>query len=392
MNEMENNAAAALRLRQAGVSYEVIADKLGYASAEAAKVAVDGLLAQKVRDMDAVAAHLEIEQLDSLRMSFWSEAKGGDKRAAEIVLRIHDRKRELKEDLKGLPFAKPTRDSPEGAEGGGRPDGKRRGDWNPAFGGGTNVPGSTQQGDELTEETKRKMSLAMRGNMNAWKTGAGSRFVPSLYCNNCPVVATCQHYTQDSVCLVPEAFRSLSEEFGDGTPETIISVLKRMVADNLERLEIGRAAEYAAGGKLAREVTALSSRIEKQLKLLMALYGRYDVVGGRRIVNVTQQNLIVGGEVAQTTMALLKLPQAKRLEFLESWQGSLQTQREILEESGIDVSGLRGFGGVASAGNVLARIGAMTAPPGVDGEAPGEVEGRGASEVIDAEWSEVDGG
>jgi hypothetical protein len=392
----ERDNSAALKLRQAGVSYELIAGKLGYANADDARDAVITELERMTKDVDAVAAQINVEQLDSLLMSLWTEAKAGNPRSVDQILRILDRKERLEEKLKSLRPVKPKGETRadavlDAADEPSKPEPKKRGakPGHAAFGGGKNVPGSTQPGDVRSEEEKRAISRGAMGNRRAWKTGANSRYIPSLYCNSCPVVTTCVHYSQDSVCLVPGAFRALAEEFGDGTPETIIAVLKQMIADNLERLEIGRAAEYAAGGKLAREVTALSNRIEKSLKLLMALYGRYDVVGGRRVVNVTQQNLIIGGEVAQTTIALLKLPQERRLEFLEKWQGNLQTQREILEESGVDVSGLRGFGGVASMGGVLARLEAGTSgPPGVDSELPGRVEGRGTDD-IDVEWQEV---
>ena len=263
----------------------------------------------------------------------------------------------------------------------------------PAHRSGHNVPGSTQPGDVRSEEERREISLRMRGNFNTWKHGDQSSRLPSLFCNTCQVKAQCIRHTQDSVCLVPDSFRALAEVFGDGTPETIVTVLKQKIVNDLERMEIGRAAEYARGGKLDRQVTILSSRVEKSLKLLMALYGRYDIVGGKRVVNVTQQNLIVGGEVAQTVFFLLKLPQDKRLRFIEQWQGNLETQKEILEEAGVDLSGLKGFGGVASSGQVLARLqDALSAPPGVEGRPPGSVEGKGSDEVVDADgWQVGDG-
>lgn len=302
----------------------------------------------------------------------------------------------LEERLKELPFASPVspiegkEEEVEQALEDPEPKARKKHEGKVPFGGGHNVPGSTQPGDVRSEEERRETSLRMRGNFNTWKHGDKSSRLPSLYCNTCQVKAQCARYVQDSVCLVPDAFRALAETFGDGTPETIMAVLKQKVINDLERMEIGRAAEYARGGKLDRQVTILSSRVEKSLKLLMALYGRHDVVGGRRVVNVTQQNLIVGGEVAQTVFFLLKLPQDRRLEFIEQWRGNLDTQKEILTEAGVDLSGLKGFGGVASSGQVLARLqDALSAPPGVEGRPPGSVEGRGSDEVVDADGWQV---
>lgn len=391
-----SNASVALRLRQAGASYEVIAEKLGYVNGEAARDAIIDELERVTRDADVVSAQINIQQLDALLLSLWQEAKQGNPRSVDQVLRILDRREQLEEKLKELPSTSPG--SPlEGKEEEVEralkdPELKARKEkkGKVPFGGGHNVPGSTQPGDVRDPDMVRETSLKMRGNFNTWKHGDGSSRLPSLHCNTCQVKAQCVRYVQDSVCLVPEAFRALAEVFGDGTPETVISVLKQKIANDLERMEIGRAAEYARGGKLDRQVTILSSRVEKSLKLLMALYGRYDVVGGKRVVNVTQQNLIVGGEVAQTVFFLLKLPQDRRLEFIEQWRGNLDTQQEILIEAGVDLSGLKGFGGVASSGQVLARLEeALSAPPGVSGRPPGSVEGKGSDEIVDADGWQV---
>lgn len=384
----DDKAPMALKLRQAGASYEAIAVRLDYPNADAARDAVIDELERVTRDVDAVAAQINVQQLDALLLSLWSEARAGNPRSVDQVLRILDRRERLEEKLKSLPVqrTKEKEGLEEGEEGSERP--KRM----MPFGGGKNVPGSTQSGDARPEEVKRAISRAQMGNLNAWKTGSTSRFIPSLHCNGCEVASQCHYYFQDSVCTVPEAFRTMAEELGDASPDTIIVALKRKLMMDLERLEMGRAAEYAAGGKLSREVTSLSNRVEKSMKLLMALYGRYDEVGGRQIVNVTQQNLIVGGEVARTALVLLRLPPDKRGQFLEQWQGSIETQKEILEEAGIDMTGLRGFGGVASSDHVLAQLSeALSSPPDVEGSPPGSVEGRG-SDVIEGDWSEVERG
>lgn len=387
MSEIKNDATLALKLRQAGVAYKAIAEKLGYPNQEAARDAVIDELERVTRDADAVSAQINIQQLDSLLLSLWRDAREGNQRSVDQVLRILDRRERLEERVRGLAPARKEEveedeDKDEDAE-----DAAPR--HKAAFGGGTNIPGSTQLGDVRPTEVRRAISKAQMGNMNAWKTGSRGEYIPSLYCNTCRAKSTCVHYTENSVCLVPEEFQELVEIFGDGDPQSVMAVLKQKIIYDLERLAIGRRGEYATGGKLSREVTALSNRVEKSLKLLMALYGRHDEVGGRRVLNITQQNLYVGGEVSQTVVALLRLPTAKRMELLDKWEGSLVAQREILEEAGVDLSGLRGFGGVASSGQVLAKLrDAMSSPPGVDGRPPGSVEGRG-SRVVDAEWELV---
>lgn len=260
-----------------------------------------------------------------------------------------------------------------------------------AFGGGKNIPGSTQPGDVRPPEECLAISEAMRGNLSHWKHGLESSRLPSLFCDTCQVRDVCEHYREGSVCTVPDEFRTLVEELGDGSPEAVENVLIAKIEADLERYERAIAIEARAdGGRLNREVTSLSNRLEKSLKLLAALRGRYDIVGGRRVMNFTQQNLIIGGELSQTALILLKLPPERRGELLSSWQDNLATQRQILEEAGIDVAGVSGLGGVASAGHVLAELEErISSPPGVQGRPPGKVEGRGIR-TIDGEARVVD--
>jgi hypothetical protein len=93
--EAAGRAAQALELRKAGVPYALIAERLGYASEDAARGAVVPLLAEAITDESREAAALERLRLDGMLTGLWSKARGGDSRAIEQSLRIMERKRLL---------------------------------------------------------------------------------------------------------------------------------------------------------------------------------------------------------------------------------------------------------------------------------------------------------
>lgn len=86
-------ARVAFELRQAGASYELIAEKLGYASAETASKAVHNSLKKlyKPDDVQEVVT-LELQRLDALQLIAWRRAKEGDLQAIDRILKIMERR------------------------------------------------------------------------------------------------------------------------------------------------------------------------------------------------------------------------------------------------------------------------------------------------------------
>lgn len=85
----------ALELRKAGMTYQVIADKLGYRNRNGAWKSIKSAL----RDIPAEAAHevkaIELERLDTLLKSIWSGALSGSLGAVDRAIRIMERRARL---------------------------------------------------------------------------------------------------------------------------------------------------------------------------------------------------------------------------------------------------------------------------------------------------------
>lgn len=78
----------AVQLAASGLSYDVIAEQLGYTHRSAARKAVVGAL--RARTVEAVdeLRELEVQRLDSLQRALWERALGGEQRAVDSVVRI----------------------------------------------------------------------------------------------------------------------------------------------------------------------------------------------------------------------------------------------------------------------------------------------------------------
>lgn len=79
-----------LELRQAGVDYATIADRVGFTNKGSAKRAFDRALARVHYPQVAQARDLEAARLDRLQAAHWSKALRGDDKATAQVLRIID--------------------------------------------------------------------------------------------------------------------------------------------------------------------------------------------------------------------------------------------------------------------------------------------------------------
>lgn len=83
----------AYQLRVAGASYEDIADKLGYASADNCRSTVLNHIKSfyKAEDAEEIVA-LEMARLDALQLVAWKSAREGDTRAMQTILKIMERR------------------------------------------------------------------------------------------------------------------------------------------------------------------------------------------------------------------------------------------------------------------------------------------------------------
>lgn len=88
----------AIALRLAGMDYESIAQRLGYADRGAAckdiQRAMEANIAQQTQSADTLR-EVELMRLDRLQAAAWQAAASGDLKAIETVLKIVDRRSRL---------------------------------------------------------------------------------------------------------------------------------------------------------------------------------------------------------------------------------------------------------------------------------------------------------
>lgn len=82
----------ALELRKAGVTYDVIAQKLGYKGKGTAYEAVMRALKYAVQPDATEYLNLELSRLDDMTKAVWADARQGDAKAIDQVLKIMDRR------------------------------------------------------------------------------------------------------------------------------------------------------------------------------------------------------------------------------------------------------------------------------------------------------------
>jgi hypothetical protein len=81
----------ALELRSAGHTYQAIADKLGYATAQGAKYSVYAALREMRTEPAKAVRRLHLVRLEQLLKAVWDKAIAGDIPASEHALNILDR-------------------------------------------------------------------------------------------------------------------------------------------------------------------------------------------------------------------------------------------------------------------------------------------------------------
>ncbi|EWS99605.1 hypothetical protein N865_01210 [Intrasporangium oryzae NRRL B-24470] len=80
--------ARALQLASQGLTYQQVADELGYASRGTVHHIVHQALARETNEAVEEMRELEVARLDGLQSALWDRAMAGDLDAARTVLRI----------------------------------------------------------------------------------------------------------------------------------------------------------------------------------------------------------------------------------------------------------------------------------------------------------------
>lgn len=85
-----------LELRRSGETWERIAVAVGYANASGAQKAYARVVSRVQRESVDEIRDLELDRLDRIQRAFWTPAiVDRDKRAAEVVLKVMDRRAKL---------------------------------------------------------------------------------------------------------------------------------------------------------------------------------------------------------------------------------------------------------------------------------------------------------
>lgn len=85
----------ALELRRAGLTYDAIAERLGFANKGGAYKAVKRALQRTLQEPADELRALEVDRLDRLQAAIWPKAMRGDTAAVDRVLRIAERRARL---------------------------------------------------------------------------------------------------------------------------------------------------------------------------------------------------------------------------------------------------------------------------------------------------------
>lgn len=84
-----------LELRRAGVTFDVIADRLGFHDRGGAYKAYRRALARTLQEPADELRQTELDRLDRLHAAYWPQAMRGDVRAGQMILRIAERRARL---------------------------------------------------------------------------------------------------------------------------------------------------------------------------------------------------------------------------------------------------------------------------------------------------------
>lgn len=89
--EAQQKARLALEGRKAGLSYEAIAERVGYADASGARKAVVRAFGQVIQEPASDLKALQIERINHMLVALWPKAQAGDERAIGTALALMDK-------------------------------------------------------------------------------------------------------------------------------------------------------------------------------------------------------------------------------------------------------------------------------------------------------------
>ena len=84
-----------LHLRKAGASLPAIAKEVGYSTSSGAHQALARALKRALAPDAASLRETEGERLDALQLGLWGKAMTGDSRAAEVIVKVMERRAKL---------------------------------------------------------------------------------------------------------------------------------------------------------------------------------------------------------------------------------------------------------------------------------------------------------
>lgn len=93
--EAAEKQALALKYRKAGYTYDMIAERVGYASASGAEKAIKSALHKMLRDEVQDVLDFELARLDEMMAGAYIMATGGNPAAIASVLKIMERRAKL---------------------------------------------------------------------------------------------------------------------------------------------------------------------------------------------------------------------------------------------------------------------------------------------------------
>jgi hypothetical protein len=86
---------AVVNLRRTGMTWQMIANEVGYASPAGAWKAYERACARTLEEPTAEARRIELDRLDALQFTYWEPAIQGNLRAADYVLKVIDRRAKI---------------------------------------------------------------------------------------------------------------------------------------------------------------------------------------------------------------------------------------------------------------------------------------------------------
>lgn len=95
MQQSADREVAAIELRRKGLTYQAIADEIGYANAKGAQKAVQRGMQRALQEPADELREIEAARLDWAMSRIWGQVESGDLKAIGTMLRIMERRAKL---------------------------------------------------------------------------------------------------------------------------------------------------------------------------------------------------------------------------------------------------------------------------------------------------------